>query len=75
MRIVNEFFRMPDAHLLDREFAVTGITRGQWLSVLLIGLGVIGLVVHRRIDLPKMGGWRAVNAEKPVDAVEPVGRA
>jgi len=75
MRIVNEFFRMPDAHLLDREFAVTGITRGQWLSVLLIGLGVIGLVVHRRIDLPKMGGWRAVNAEKPVAAVEPVGRS
>jgi len=67
MRIINEFFRMPDAHLLDEEFAAVGITRGQWLSVLLIGLGVVGLVVHRRIDLPKMGSWRRVRVETPTD--------
>lgn len=63
MRIVNEFFRMPDSHLLDREFAAVGITRGQWLSVLLFGLGVFVVVLALRLKTPAMGGWRRVNAQ------------
>lgn len=39
MRIVNEMYRMPDAHL---GFQLFGLTRGQWLS---IGMGVVGLVL------------------------------
>ena len=57
MRIINEFFRMPDAHLLNREFAAVGITRGQWLSVLLVALGVVILVVVTRSKREKLGGW------------------
>lgn len=57
MRIFNEFFRMPDAHLLDSEFAAVGITRGQWLSVLLVLLGVGIIIWTRYSKLPKEGGW------------------
>lgn len=57
MRIFNEFFRMPDAHLLDREFATIGVTRGQWLSMILIVIGIGILIWTRFSKLPKEGGW------------------
>lgn len=59
MRIINEFFRMPDEHLRDAEFAAVGITRGQWLSVGLFLLGVGVLVVALRSGRARMGGWGA----------------
>lgn len=58
MRISDEFFRRPDAQLMDAEFAVLGVTRGQWLSALLIVLGLWGLWWARRRPGPPMGGWR-----------------
>ncbi len=58
MRIVNEFFRMPDEHLRDAEFAAVGITRGQWLSVLLFFLGAVVLVIALKKKDERLGGWR-----------------
>jgi len=58
MRIGNEFFRAPDTHLVDREFAAIGITRGQWLSIILLIAGVGVLVFAQRRHRPRLGGWR-----------------
>ena len=57
MRIVNECFRMPDTHLLNCEFAVFGITRGQWLSVLLFIFGLIILWFAQSARTSPMGGY------------------
>ncbi len=58
MRIANEFFRMPDAHLIDREFAALNITRGQWLSALLFVGGLVLVVIALKRDAEPMGGWK-----------------
>ncbi|MFW6060208.1 MAG: prolipoprotein diacylglyceryl transferase [Phycisphaeraceae bacterium] len=58
MRIVNEFWRRPDVHLLDNEFQWLGVTRGQWLSLLLLALGVWIIWYARRREAPPMGSWR-----------------
>lgn len=57
VRIINEFFRMPDAHLLNREFALTGITRGQWLSVILFLLGLSVILFAKRKPAEPLGSW------------------
>jgi len=67
MRIINEFFRMPDEHLRDAEYAAVGITRGQWLSLLLFGLGVAVLVLARRSKRDPMGGWMPADRRKRAD--------
>ena len=58
MRILNEFYRMPDAHLLDQEFAALGVTRGQWLSMILVLVGAIGIPIVLRRRKPRLGSWR-----------------
>ena len=57
MRLVNEQFRQPDAHI---GFEALGLTRGQWLSVPLALTGLIGaaVILYRRLD--PMGGWLPV---------------
>ncbi len=60
MRVVNEFFRMPDEHLRDAEFAAIGITRGQWLSVLLFVGGLAIAVIAMKRKAEPVGGWRRV---------------
>jgi phosphatidylglycerol:prolipoprotein diacylglycerol transferase len=57
-RIGNEFFRMPDAHLMDKEFALYHITRGQWLSALLFIVGAAMVATSLKRQNEKMGGWR-----------------
>ena len=54
VRIIGEQFRMPDIQL---GFPLFGLTRGQWLSVgmLAIGLGCITFWARRRVE--KIGGW------------------
>ncbi|MEX1017526.1 MAG: prolipoprotein diacylglyceryl transferase [Phycisphaeraceae bacterium] len=69
-RIANEFFRRPDVHIQDAEFAWLNITRGQWLSGLLLLVGVWGVwYVHRRGSVP-MGGWHRGpwTTQKPSEA-------
>lgn len=55
MRLINENFRQPDAHL---GLQALGLSRGQWLSIplLLIGVGILVWVYRRKT--PLMGGWR-----------------
>ena len=53
-RFINEFFRQPDAQLL--EFAQeTGLSMGQWLSLpmVLVGLIVVHVRARRRIGRPQ----------------------
>jgi len=57
LRIVTEVWRLPDDHLANP--LVLGMSRGQWLSALMV---VVGLVVLRIVSNRKaepMGGWRA----------------
>lgn len=57
-RISDEFFRMPDAHLMDKEFALFHVTRGQWLSGLLFLAGTVLIGYSIKTQKEAMGGWR-----------------
>lgn len=53
-RIVTEMFRTPDAHI---GFQLFGLTRGQWLSIVMLAIGfVLALIWSRASSLP-VGGW------------------
>ncbi len=65
MRIANEFFRMPDAFLIDKEFATFHITRGQWLSALLFIGGAVLLAVSMKRKSTVMGGWLPPHKNTP----------
>lgn len=55
LRVVTEFWRLPDAHLATQRPG--GLSRGQWLSVLMVCVGVGLLARWRKRAEPKMGGW------------------
>lgn len=55
LRIIGEQFRQPDAHI---GFEWLGMTRGQWLSVLVLAGGAILLWVFGRKPVQPIGGWR-----------------
>jgi phosphatidylglycerol:prolipoprotein diacylglycerol transferase len=55
LRILTEVWRLPDQHLAVQR--VVGLTRGQWLSVLMIVCAVVGLVIVERRGKAPMGGW------------------
>ena len=57
MRVVNEFFRMPDSHLMP-DGVMPAITRGQWLSFGLFVLGIVIVTMSIRSKQDKLGGWR-----------------
>ena len=52
-RIITEIWRLPDVHL-DRWM---GLSRGQWLSVLMIVAGVVLLAIIRKRNQSPIGGW------------------
>lgn len=54
VRIVQEHFRMPDAHL---GFQALGLTRGQWLSVVMTLIGVGLVVFWSRSGSLMIPGW------------------
>lgn len=56
LRVVTEIWRLPDDHLLHPR--LLGLSRGQWLSVamVLIGLATLRIVTKRAIE--PIGGWR-----------------
>jgi len=55
LRIVGEFFREPDTHI---GYQWLQLTRGQWLSVALVGVGIALLWTMSRRAVEPMGGWR-----------------
>jgi phosphatidylglycerol:prolipoprotein diacylglycerol transferase len=57
MRIFTELFRVPDAQI---GFQWLGLTRGQWLSVVILGIGLVCLCWWARRDAEKIGGWGVV---------------
>jgi phosphatidylglycerol:prolipoprotein diacylglycerol transferase len=57
VRIVDELWRKPDAHIgFDWLFGLA-ITRGQWLSLAMVLAGAIGLMVVYRRTAESLGGW------------------
>ncbi len=54
-RIIGEYWRLPDAGI---GFEALGLTRGQWLSVPLVVVGLVGLAIVLRRDAAPVGGWR-----------------
>ncbi|MEO1008837.1 MAG: prolipoprotein diacylglyceryl transferase [Planctomycetota bacterium] len=64
-RVATEFFRLPDAHFQNQ--TPLGLSRGQWLSVALIAIGVAGLALIKargRPDAPRFGGWLSKRGAK-----------
>jgi phosphatidylglycerol:prolipoprotein diacylglycerol transferase len=57
LRIATEFIRLPDPQLAILK-ETTGLSMGQWLSVMMVLLGGAGLIFVLRRDVPKIGGWR-----------------
>lgn len=56
MRVVNEFFRRPDAQFIDKG-ELPMVTQGQLLSIGLFILGVVFVFVALRSKEDKLGGW------------------
>lgn len=54
-RIVTEFWRLPDAHLQVPRWL--GLSRGQWLSVLMIVAAFALLAIIRKRKEQPIGGW------------------
>lgn len=61
LRILTEFIRLPDAQF-GAAGRIAGLSRGQWLSVVMIaaGLGVAWLAARR--PGPRVGGWLGARA-------------
>jgi phosphatidylglycerol:prolipoprotein diacylglycerol transferase len=61
-RIINEFWRKPDAHIgFDAVLMGWQITRGQWLSIAMLAIGVVGVIVCARRGVERLGGWQRSN--------------
>jgi phosphatidylglycerol:prolipoprotein diacylglycerol transferase len=54
VRISDEHFRLPDAHI---GYQALGLTRGQWLSIVMFAVGVILMFVWTRASSLKIQGW------------------
>lgn len=61
MRIADEFFRMPDAHI---GFQLFGLTRGQWLSVAMLVVGLFLMVWWGRGGATSVNGWGRMRSVK-----------
>jgi phosphatidylglycerol:prolipoprotein diacylglycerol transferase len=57
VRIVDELWRKPDAHIgFDALFGLA-ITRGQWLSLAMLVIGLVGIWITARRPVDRLGGW------------------
>ncbi|HEY1079021.1 MAG TPA: prolipoprotein diacylglyceryl transferase family protein, partial [Bdellovibrio sp.] len=54
VRVVDEHYRMPDAHI---GYQWLELTRGQWLSIAMFALGLILMFVWTRASSLKISGW------------------
>jgi len=55
-RVTTEFWRLPDAHLAVQR--VAGLSRGQWLRVVMVVIGLAMLTYVSRRPVERLGGWR-----------------
>ena len=62
-RVLTEFVRLPDAHLTGAR--VAGLSRGQWLSIAMVVIGVGVLVWVRRRGAVRFAGWGTPRSERP----------
>lgn len=74
VRIIGEFWREPDEHLKNAEFAVLHITRGQVLSAALLLTGFIFIYLSRKTKLPAMGGWMGGEVNSKDDSQSPTAK-
>mgnify|MGYP003651285880 CR=1 FL=1 len=63
-RFIAEFWREPDNHLKNMEFAAIGLSRGQLLCVAMFACGLAVMAWFGRQDVPKMGGWLRSSEEE-----------
>lgn len=56
LRVVTEFWRLPDPQF-GTAARIAGLSRGQWLSVGMVVIGLGCLVWVTRRAAPRMGGW------------------
>lgn len=61
VRIADEFFRTPDAHI---GFQLFGLTRGQWLSIVMMAIGFVMMFVWTRTATSTIPGWGRVRSVK-----------
>ncbi|MBC7754913.1 MAG: prolipoprotein diacylglyceryl transferase, partial [Moraxellaceae bacterium] len=54
MRTFNEMFRMPD---LQIGFQLFGLTRGQWLSIVMFVIGIVMMIYWRNTQSSTVHGW------------------
>lgn len=54
LRVLTELYRLPDAHLTVQR--ILGLSRGQWLSVVMIAFGLLCLYLASRRK-ETFGGW------------------
>lgn len=54
VRIITEQFRLPDAHI---GYQLFGLTRGQWLSVVMLVIGLLLMFYWSRRDSLPVSGW------------------
>ena len=54
VRIIGEQFRMPDAHI---GFQALGLTRGQWLSSVMLVIGLALMFIWNRAGSLQINGW------------------
>ena len=53
-RIIGEQFRMPDVGI---GFEALGLTRGQWISIGMLAVGIAFFIWAWRRQVPRLGGW------------------
>jgi phosphatidylglycerol:prolipoprotein diacylglycerol transferase len=56
LRIVAEFYRLPDAQF-GASAHILGLSRGQWLSALMVVGGGVALAIIRAKNQARIGGW------------------
>ena len=56
VRIFGEQFRLPDAHI---GYQLFGLTRGQWLSIAMLAVGIAILWYTSTRKTHKLGGWKS----------------
>jgi len=57
LRIITELWRLPDDDIVAPH--ILGLSRGQWLSAVMVAAGAIALaIITRRKDTAAIGGWR-----------------